>query len=953
MKKIAFPAALSLAILGAALLALPSCRAAEDDSESSEAQLAENEFPSLNAQPVMKGAPIVQPTTIVQEPGDNDFFYVLEKAGRVLRIPNKDSVDSSDVQVALDIRDQVASGDTEKVTFEEGLLNMIFHPKFRENQQVFVYYNHGTSQADLFVRLSRFKLANGKLSGEVVLIDQKKDRGNHNGGGMVFDKEGLLYLGVGDGGQPNDPNGRGQDKKVLLGKVLRLDVDREQKGKHYAIPKGNPFATGELGAPEIFSYGHRNPWRMAIDDNGTIFEAEVGQELVEEVNVLKAGGNYGWSAKEGSRVLKGDLTDRLNGLGEKLIDPVAEYGHEEGQSITGGLVYRGTDPKLAKLKGRYIFGDFAKGTLWALIPQGNGFRRELVGQTGRKMSSFGEDQAGNLFLVDHNAGAAFKLVAGAPIAPPDPNLATHYFLSRDGVGTRDTAQAYYKSIGADDTLTVNSWLDEHVGPASNRINTLYQNVGDLGFWRQMTCSKDGISAGKGGCAVTNWNSPDDADVEKGSPNAKGGAKNLGTVTMNVSKEGFTRFYVFTPDGKLSPIAILDFEGEKAAPNLCTTCHGGAYAGSPDMGAMFREFEPSWLKVRPGVTQEAQEKEWFTLNQIIRKANLSLRTSNPDDQLGYNKTVAYIDALYPTGAAPATAIDSPQHIPAVWSKTEKNPLLTATRKTLWTTTVGKYCMQCHRSNTEDFASYSLFEKMGLINEDGFSEMEHYIGTKGEELFASEKSGKDKNDAKRAFLQRRGKQFMPNANVTRNLLLGDPAVLPAIQQWIIQAQDQNRATVKVTFQIETGNITSPGEDLYVVGSLRQLGLEGGEDFNGKAKPVGEKWNITSGIKLTGSTLGNGRLLWSGSAYLPYGAQFRWKTFIMSARGELVRWQCDAPVQPFKDSAGGTIADFFDSAIPAAAPTLDALRPDNATTAIRVNANSFDNRFHVNGEDGGGCN
>jgi hypothetical protein len=500
---------------------------------------------------------------------------------------------------------------------------------------------------------------------------------------------------------------------------------------------------------------------------------------------------------------------------------------------------------------------------------------------------------------------------------------------------------------------VNQWLDEHVGPASNRINTLYQNVGDLGFWRQMTCSKDGITAGKGGCAVTNWNSPDDADVEKGAPNAKGNAKNLGTVTMNISKEGFTRFYVFAPDGKLSPIAILDFEGEKAAPNLCTTCHGGAYSGTPDMGSMFREFEPSWLKVRPGVSQAAQEKEWFDLNKIIRGANVSLRTNNPDDQLGYNKTVAYIDSLYPNGQAPALSISDPKHIPATWSKTEKNALLTQTRKTLWTSTVGKYCQQCHRFNSEDFASYTLFEKMGLFGEDGRSEIEHYIGTKGEELFASEKNGKAKNDAKRGFLQRRGKQFMPNAFVTRDIMLADPGVLPAIQQWVIQAQDENRATVKVQFQIETGNITSPGQDLYVVGSLRQLGLEGPEDFDGKAKPVGEKWNITSGIKLQGSTLGNGRLLWTGAAYLPFGAQFRWKTFIMSAKGELVRWQCDAPVQPFKDSAGGTIADFFDVAKPAAAQTLDALRPDNATLSIRVSANSFDRNFHVNGTDGGGCN
>lgn len=202
MKKIAFPLALSAALLASALMALPSCRVADDDTEASEAQLAENEFPSLNAIPVTRGAPIVQPTTIVQEPGNNDFFYILEKAGRVLRVPNKDAVDVNDVQVALDFGAQVASGDTEKVTFEEGLLNMVFHPKFRDNQQVFVYYNHGTSQSDLFVRLSRFKLVNGKLSGEQVLIDQKKDRGNHNGGGMVFDKEGLLYIGIGDGVVP-------------------------------------------------------------------------------------------------------------------------------------------------------------------------------------------------------------------------------------------------------------------------------------------------------------------------------------------------------------------------------------------------------------------------------------------------------------------------------------------------------------------------------------------------------------------------------------------------------------------------------------------------------------------------------------------------------------------------------------------------------------------------------
>ena len=213
----------------------------------------------------------------------------------------------------------------------------------------------------------------------------------------------------------------------------------------------------------------------------------------------------------------------------------------------------------------------------------------------------------------------------------------------------------------------------------------------------------------------------------------------------------------------------------SAPNICTTCHGGAYSGTADMGSMFREFEPSWLKARPGVAADVQEKEWFDLNKIIRGANISLRTNNPDDQLGYNKTVAYIDSLYPNGRSPALRIDGPKHIPATWTKTERNALLTETRKTLWTTTVGKYCQQCHRFNSKDFASYTLFEKMGLFNEDGRSEIEHYIGTKGEELFASEKNGKEKNDMKRGFLQRRGKQFMPNAFVTRDLLLADPTVL----------------------------------------------------------------------------------------------------------------------------------------------------------------------------------
>jgi glucose/arabinose dehydrogenase len=235
---------------------------------------------------------------------------------------------------------------------------------------------------------------------------------NHNGGMIVFGPDGFLYIGRGDGGSKGDPQNRAQNPQEWLGKILRIDVD---KARPYAIPPDNPYASGG-GRPEIFALGIRNPWRFSFDRvTGMLWLADVGQYKWEEVDLVVAGGNYGWRIMEGAHC----YNPAEDCSPEGLVFPIAEYGHEHGRcSITGGYVYRGT--AVPALKGTYLFGDYCSGELFAVPATANrksSTAPRVLMQTGVRISSFGEDEAGEVYVVDHR-GAIYQVTAARPSPKP-------------------------------------------------------------------------------------------------------------------------------------------------------------------------------------------------------------------------------------------------------------------------------------------------------------------------------------------------------------------------------------------------------------------------------------------------------------------------------------------------------------------------------------------------------
>lgn len=283
---------------------------------------------------------------------------------------------------------------TERVRYggEQGLLGLAFHPSYKTNGRFFVNY---TRRPDGATVVSEFKVSgNPDLAAteEKQLLVVPQPYANHNGGMVEFGPDGFLYIGLGDGGAGGDPGNRGQDRNELLGKLLRIDVDR---GTPYGVPRDNPFASGG-GRPEIFAYGLRNPWRFSFDrQTGELWAADVGQNEWEEIDVVRLGGNYGWRIMEGRHC----FLPREGCMQKGLVPPVAEYGHEKGRcSITGGYVYRGAT--IPALQGAYLYGDYCSGEIFSLV---NGVP-QLVLSSELSISSFGQDQDGELYVVDHGGG---------------------------------------------------------------------------------------------------------------------------------------------------------------------------------------------------------------------------------------------------------------------------------------------------------------------------------------------------------------------------------------------------------------------------------------------------------------------------------------------------------------------------------------------------------------------
>ena len=244
---------------------------------------------------------------------------------------------------------------------------------------------------------------------EKIILRVKQPFPNHNGGQIMFGPDGYLYIGMGDGGLANDPFGHGQDTTTLLGALLRIDVDHQTAGRQYTIPENNPFQ-GKAGMrEEIWAYGLRNPWRFSFDAQGSrLFLADVGQDRIEEINVITRGENYGWAIMEGDRCV-GDK-NRCNRVGLEL--PVFTYPHPEGFSVTGGYVYRGD--QVAGLCGVYLFADYVSGAISGLRARdGRVSAHRVLLATDYRISSFGQDQSREIFLAAHKTGKILKITARA------------------------------------------------------------------------------------------------------------------------------------------------------------------------------------------------------------------------------------------------------------------------------------------------------------------------------------------------------------------------------------------------------------------------------------------------------------------------------------------------------------------------------------------------------------
>ncbi len=335
--------------------------------------------------------------------GTNRLFVAGQK-GHIHVFPNDQSVEEA--PLFLDITSKVVYKDKEN---EEGLLGFAFHPDYKQNGEFYIYYT--TTDAPHTSVISRFRVskddpnkADADFEEEVMRI--KQPFWNHNGGTIEFGPDGYLYVGLGDGGKANDPFKNGQNLETLLGSILRIDVDHKDPGKGYAIPKDNPFVGKKNARPEIWAYGLRNVWRLSFDrKTGTLWAGDVGQDLWEEIDIIKKGGNYGWNVREALHPFPPGSRSSKDGF----IDPIWEYHHTIGKSITGGLVYRGK--KYPKLQGYYIYGDYVSGKIWGLK-----YDEKTKAVTANRpiasnklpVMSFGEDANGEIYLTNQ-FGVLFTL----------------------------------------------------------------------------------------------------------------------------------------------------------------------------------------------------------------------------------------------------------------------------------------------------------------------------------------------------------------------------------------------------------------------------------------------------------------------------------------------------------------------------------------------------------------
>lgn len=335
-----------------------------------------------------------RPLVLTHAADGSNRVFVASQIGMIHVFDN--NPDATLATMFLDLRDKVHDWEKDD---EEGLLGLAFHPQYQENGYLYLYYSPEAEPRLAYV--SRFQVSSDNPNrvdpdSEEIVLKIEQPFSNHNGGSIVFGHDGYLYIALGDGGGRNDPLAMGQDPQTWMGSILRIDVDAKIAGKNYGIPNDNPFLDHASIQPEVFAYGFRNIWRLSVDRaTGHLWCADVGQDLWEEIDIIQAGGNYGWSVREGTQSFN-------NGqLGPHAwIEPVWEYDHQVGKSITGGFVYRGK--KLPVLSGAYLYADYVSGKVWALKydeKKGQVINNMGIKTNGVPVFSFGEDEMGEVYYL--------------------------------------------------------------------------------------------------------------------------------------------------------------------------------------------------------------------------------------------------------------------------------------------------------------------------------------------------------------------------------------------------------------------------------------------------------------------------------------------------------------------------------------------------------------------------
>lgn len=355
----------------------------------------------------LKNNPIFyRPVDLITVPHNDDYLLLAQQNGKILLI---DTQGKNKPKCILDISTLIFTRNN-----EEGLLSIALDPNFQKNNKLFAWYSAKNPRRSILssfeIDIESENLKAENLKSLRIILEVKQPFGNHNGGKILFGNDRKLYLSIGDGGSANDPFNHGQNLQTLLGTIIRIDVSNSSDFSPYEIPEDNPFVNAQSAKDEIWAYGLRNVWRMTFDKKGNLWAADVGQNKIEEVNLITKGGNYGWNLREGSSIFKENKTSKT----KSLISPIIEYTRADGSSITGGIVYEGNE--FLEIQEHYLYADYYSGTIWALDTK-NIKKKTVLKKPGLMITNFMADNKNNIWICTFNEkfpkkGRIAKLIKG-------------------------------------------------------------------------------------------------------------------------------------------------------------------------------------------------------------------------------------------------------------------------------------------------------------------------------------------------------------------------------------------------------------------------------------------------------------------------------------------------------------------------------------------------------------